>query len=91
MIVTDRQPDHATLSITIGRIYVHSTAMRPNNIVVISIPLVTSEKMKAEIVTNLEVLLAGFILTPICVLLYSLSSRAARLHRGTGDIWRRYT
>ena len=38
MIVTDRQPDHATLSITIGRIYVHSTAMPPNNIVVISIP-----------------------------------------------------
>jgi len=33
--VTDRQTDqptyHATRSITIGRIYVQSTAMRPNN------------------------------------------------------------
>jgi len=29
--VTDRQTDHATRSVTIGRIYVHSTAMRPNN------------------------------------------------------------
>jgi len=28
--VTDRQSDHATRSITIGRIYVRSTAMRPN-------------------------------------------------------------
>jgi len=29
--VTDRPTDHATRSITIGRIYVRSTAMRPNN------------------------------------------------------------
>jgi len=28
---TDRQTAHATQSVTIGRIYVHSTAMRPNN------------------------------------------------------------
>ena len=27
--VTDRQTDHASRSITVGRIYVHSTAMRP--------------------------------------------------------------
>ena len=30
-IVTDRQTDHATRSVTIGRIYVRSAAMRPNN------------------------------------------------------------
>jgi len=30
-IVTDRQTDHATRLVTIGRIYVRSTAMRPNN------------------------------------------------------------
>ena len=29
---TDRQTDHATRSVTIGRIYVRSTAMRPDNI-----------------------------------------------------------
>jgi len=29
--VTDRQTDHATRSVTIGRIYVRSTAMRSNN------------------------------------------------------------
>jgi len=29
--VTDRQTDHATRSVTIGRIHVRSTAMRPNN------------------------------------------------------------
>jgi len=29
---TDRQTDHATRSVTIGRIYVRSTVMRPNNI-----------------------------------------------------------
>ena len=29
--VTDRQTDHATRSVTIDRIYVRSTAMRPNN------------------------------------------------------------
>jgi len=28
---TDRQTDHATRSVTIGRIYVRSTALRPNN------------------------------------------------------------
>jgi len=28
---TDRRTDHATASVTIGRIYVRSTAMRPNN------------------------------------------------------------
>ena len=28
---TDRQTDHATRSVRIGRIYVRSTAMRPNN------------------------------------------------------------
>ena len=28
---TDRSTDHATRSVTIGHIYVHSTAMRPNN------------------------------------------------------------
>ena len=28
---TDRPTDHATRSVTIGRIYVRSTAMRPNN------------------------------------------------------------
>jgi len=30
--VTDRPTDHATRSITTGRIYVRSTAMRPNNL-----------------------------------------------------------
>jgi len=30
-IVTDRQTDHVTPSVTIGCICVHSTAMRPNN------------------------------------------------------------
>jgi len=30
--VTDRQTDHATPSVTVGRIYVRSTAMRPNKI-----------------------------------------------------------
>jgi len=30
---TNRQTDHATRSVRIGRIYVHSTAMRPNNII----------------------------------------------------------
>jgi len=29
--VTDRQTDHATRSVRIGRIYVRSTVMRPNN------------------------------------------------------------
>ena len=29
--VTDRPTDHATRSVRIGRIYVRSTAMRPNN------------------------------------------------------------
>ena len=29
--LTDRPTDHATRSVTIGRIYVRSTAMRPNN------------------------------------------------------------
>ena len=29
---TDRQTDHATRFVTIGRIYVRSTVMRPNNI-----------------------------------------------------------
>jgi len=29
--VTDRETDHATCSVTISRIYVHSTAMWPNN------------------------------------------------------------
>ena len=29
--VTDRPTDHATWSVRIGRIYVHSTAMQPNN------------------------------------------------------------
>ena len=29
--LTDRPTDHATRPVTIGRIYVHSTAMRPNN------------------------------------------------------------
>ena len=29
--LTDRQTDHATASVTINRIYVHSTAMRPNS------------------------------------------------------------
>jgi len=29
--VTDRQTDHAARSVTIGRIYVRSTATRPNN------------------------------------------------------------
>jgi len=29
--VTDRPTDHATRSVTIGRIYVCSTAMQPNN------------------------------------------------------------
>ena len=28
--VTDRQTDHATRSVRIGRIYVRNTAMRPN-------------------------------------------------------------
>ena len=28
---TDRWTDHATRSVTVGRIYVRSTAMRPNN------------------------------------------------------------
>ena len=28
---TDRETDHATRSVTIGHIYVHSTAMRPNH------------------------------------------------------------
>ena len=31
--VTDRQTDHATRSVTIGRIYVRSAAMRLNNVV----------------------------------------------------------
>ena len=39
--VTDRQTDwptdHATQSVTIGRIYIHSTAMQPNNINIIII------------------------------------------------------
>ena len=30
-IATDRETDHATPSVTIGRIYISSTAMRPNN------------------------------------------------------------
>jgi len=30
--VTDRPTDHATRSVRIGRIYVRSTAMRPNNL-----------------------------------------------------------
>jgi len=30
--VTDRPTDHATRSVTIGRIYVRSTAMWPNNV-----------------------------------------------------------
>jgi len=34
---TDRPTDHATLSVTIGRIYARSTAMRPNNNIRISI------------------------------------------------------
>ena len=29
--LTDRPTDHATRSVTIGHIYVRSTAMRPNN------------------------------------------------------------
>jgi len=29
--LTDRTTDHATPPVTIGRIYVHSTAVRPNN------------------------------------------------------------
>jgi len=29
--VTDRPTDHGTWSVTIGNIYVRSTAMRPNN------------------------------------------------------------
>jgi len=29
--VTDRQTDHATRLVRIGRMYVRSTAMRPNN------------------------------------------------------------
>jgi len=29
--VTDKQTDHPTWSVRIGRIYVRSTAMRPNN------------------------------------------------------------
>jgi len=29
---TDRQTDHATWSVTIGHIYIHSTAMQPNKI-----------------------------------------------------------
>ena len=29
--MTDRQTDHATQSVTIDRIYVHSTAMRSKN------------------------------------------------------------
>jgi len=29
--MTDRPTDHATLLVTVGLIYVHSTAMRPNN------------------------------------------------------------
>jgi len=29
--VTDRQTDHATRSVAIGRVYIHSTVMRPNN------------------------------------------------------------
>jgi len=33
--VTDRPTDHATPSVTIGRVYVRSTAMRPNNTVFI--------------------------------------------------------
>ena len=37
--VTDRQTDHATRSVTIGRIYVHSTAMRPKNCIWIIILL----------------------------------------------------
>jgi len=28
---TDRQTDHATQSVTLGRIYIRTTAMRPNN------------------------------------------------------------
>jgi len=31
---TDRPTDHATRSVTIGRIYIRSTAMRPNNTVI---------------------------------------------------------
>jgi len=31
IFLTDRPTDHATRSVTIGRIYVRSTAMRPNN------------------------------------------------------------
>jgi len=34
--VTDRPTDHATRSVTINRIYVRSTAMRPNNRVIVS-------------------------------------------------------
>ena len=30
--VTDRQTDHATRSVTMGRIYVRSRTMRPNNV-----------------------------------------------------------
>ena len=29
--VTDQETDHATQSVTIGRIYIHSTVRRPNN------------------------------------------------------------
>ena len=32
---TDQPRDHATRSVTIGRTYVRSTAMRPNNIAII--------------------------------------------------------
>ena len=41
-ILTDRQTDHATPSITIGCIYIHSTAMRPNNTTSLTTPLKTS-------------------------------------------------
>jgi len=34
--VTDQQTDHGTQSVTVGRIYVSSTAMQPNNTTVIN-------------------------------------------------------
>jgi len=42
--VTDRSTDHATRSVTIGRICVRSTAMQPNNISIVP-KVVTSEML----------------------------------------------
>jgi len=55
--VAHRPTDHASRSITIGRIYVRSTAMRPNNNIRSSVPpykVVTSEAAKVALHSSLE-------------------------------------